>query len=194
MFWHIRPLIEVIGAGKNLLRLLKADATVRIGPQPLTLARIEVKAHSYNSYTISWEKARENARQRVSQPQPANVIRPRQRLRTNVRPVTIYGSEDAYDLPVILLSQIARSEYLRDWLFRLGGPGMILLGISDTTPFFYAPGSADVCLILLAAHRPEWWAYYALMTTVGEVAGGVTCARNRAAPPDTVNCLLSAVS
>jgi membrane protein YqaA with SNARE-associated domain len=30
----------------------------------------------------------------------------------------------------------------------------------------------DVCVILLAAHRPEWWAYYAFMATVGEVIGG----------------------
>ena len=50
---------------------------------------------------------------------------------------------------------------------------MILLGLSDNTPFVSAPpGSVDVCVILLAAHRPEWWAYYALMTTVGEVLGG----------------------
>jgi uncharacterized membrane protein YdjX (TVP38/TMEM64 family) len=30
----------------------------------------------------------------------------------------------------------------------------------------------DVFVILLAAHRPDWWAYYALMATVGEVLGG----------------------
>ncbi len=33
-------------------------------------------------------------------------------------------------------------------------------------------GSADVFLILLSAHRREWWAYYAFMATVGEVLGG----------------------
>lgn len=50
---------------------------------------------------------------------------------------------------------------------------MILLGLSDNTPFVSAPpGSVDVCVILLAAHRPEWWAYYAFMTMVGEVLGG----------------------
>jgi membrane protein YqaA with SNARE-associated domain len=50
---------------------------------------------------------------------------------------------------------------------------LILLGLSDNTPFVSAPpGSVDICVILLAAHRPEWWAYYALMTTVGEVLGG----------------------
>ena len=30
----------------------------------------------------------------------------------------------------------------------------------------------DVFVILLAAHRHEWWAYYAFMATVGEVLGG----------------------
>ena len=60
-----------------------------------------------------------------------------------------------------------------NWIHGLGGPGLILLGISDNTPFVSAPpGSVDICVILLAAHRPVWWAYYALMTTVGEVFGG----------------------
>ncbi len=50
---------------------------------------------------------------------------------------------------------------------------MILLGIADNTPFISAPaGSVDVFVILLSAHRPEWWAYYAFMATVGEVLGG----------------------
>jgi hypothetical protein len=43
---------------KNLPRLFKANATARILPQPPTFARIEVKAHLYNSYTISREIAR----------------------------------------------------------------------------------------------------------------------------------------
>ena len=59
------------------------------------------------------------------------------------------------------------------WIHRLGGPGLILLGIADNTPFISAPaGSVDVFVILLSAHRHEWWAYYAFMATVGEVLGG----------------------
>ena len=59
------------------------------------------------------------------------------------------------------------------WIRRLGGPGLILLGILDNTPFVSAPpGSMDVFVILLSAHRHEWWAYYALMATAGEVLGG----------------------
>ena len=30
----------------------------------------------------------------------------------------------------------------------------------------------DIFVILLSAHRHEWWAYYAFMATVGEVLGG----------------------
>lgn len=58
------------------------------------------------------------------------------------------------------------------WIHRLGGPGLLLLGIADNTPFVSAPpGSVDIFVILLSAHR-EWWAYYAIMATVGEVLGG----------------------
>jgi len=72
-----------------------------------------------------------------------------------------------------VLVKLVTSTSVWKWIHRLGGPGLILLGISDNTPFVSAPpGSVDVCVILLAAHRPEWWAYFALMATVGEVIGG----------------------
>jgi membrane protein YqaA with SNARE-associated domain len=74
---------------------------------------------------------------------------------------------------VIILSNFVVSDSVWRWIYGLGGPGLILLGISDNTPFISAPpGSVDICVILLAAHRPEWWAYYAFMTLVGEVLGG----------------------
>jgi len=66
-----------------------------------------------------------------------------------------------------------RSESVWKWMHTLGGPGLILLGIADNTPFISAPpGSVDVFVILLSAHRHEWWVYYAFMATVGEVLGG----------------------
>jgi membrane protein YqaA with SNARE-associated domain len=59
------------------------------------------------------------------------------------------------------------------WIHRLGAPGLILLGIADNTPFISdPPGSVDVFVILLSAHRRDWWVYYAFMATVGEVLGG----------------------
>jgi hypothetical protein len=54
---QIRALIEVVGPVKYPLRLFKADPTAGILPQSLAFARIEVKTHMYNSYTV----ARKNA-------------------------------------------------------------------------------------------------------------------------------------
>jgi len=59
------------------------------------------------------------------------------------------------------------------WIRHLGGPGLILLGLADNTPFVSAPaGSMDVVLALLSAANHELWGYYAFMATLGEVAGG----------------------
>ncbi len=71
------------------------------------------------------------------------------------------------------LSLFALPDSVWEWIHRLGGPGLILLGIADNTPFISAPaGSVDVLVILLSAHRYEWWTYYAFMATIGEVFGG----------------------
>jgi membrane protein YqaA with SNARE-associated domain len=65
------------------------------------------------------------------------------------------------------------AESVWKWIHRLGGPGLILLGLADNTPFVSAPpGSEDIFLIVLSAHHQEWWIYYALMATVGESLGG----------------------
>jgi membrane protein YqaA with SNARE-associated domain len=67
----------------------------------------------------------------------------------------------------------ARSDAVWKWLHRLGGPGLLLLGIADNLPVASSPaGSVDMFLIALSAHQPHWWAYYALMATAGEVLGG----------------------
>jgi membrane protein YqaA with SNARE-associated domain len=57
------------------------------------------------------------------------------------------------------------------WLRRLGGPGLILLGIADNS-IVPLPGSMDVFTIILAANHREWWFYYAFMATAGAVLGG----------------------
>ena len=65
------------------------------------------------------------------------------------------------------------AESVWKWIRRLGGPGLILLGLADSAPFISAPpGSTDVFVILLSARHHESWAYYAFMATVGEVLGG----------------------
>src|SRR5262245_53798561 len=48
------------------------------------------------------------------------------------------------------------------WIHRLGGPGLVLLGLVDNS-VIPVPGSMDVFVVLLSAHHPEWWAYYGLM-------------------------------
>lgn len=57
------------------------------------------------------------------------------------------------------------------WLLRLGGPGLILIGLIDNS-IIPIPGGMDLFVILLAAHHREWWFYYAFMAVVGAVVGG----------------------
>jgi membrane protein YqaA with SNARE-associated domain len=56
-------------------------------------------------------------------------------------------------------------------LHRLGGIGLVLLGIADNS-VVPLTGSMDVLTIWLAAHHREPWPYYALMATIGAVLGG----------------------
>jgi membrane protein YqaA with SNARE-associated domain len=57
------------------------------------------------------------------------------------------------------------------WLRRLGGPGLILLGIADNS-VVPLPGSMDVFTIWLSARQRELWPYYAAMATIGALIGG----------------------
>jgi membrane protein YqaA with SNARE-associated domain len=76
-------------------------------------------------------------------------------------------------LGVVLLGLVVIPDSVWTWIQGVGGLGLILLGLADNTPFVSAPpGSEDVFLILLSAHHPQWWIYYAFMATVGEVLGG----------------------
>jgi membrane protein YqaA with SNARE-associated domain len=56
-------------------------------------------------------------------------------------------------------------------LHRMGGPGLILLGLADNS-IVPLVGSTDVLTIWLAAQHREPWPYYALMATIGAVLGG----------------------
>ncbi len=66
-------------------------------------------------------------------------------------------------------SLLAVSTWVR--LRRLGGPGLVLLGIADNS-VIPLTGSMDVLTIWLAARHREPWSYYALMATIGAVLGG----------------------
>ena len=71
-----------------------------------------------------------------------------------------------------ILSALVMADSTWNWIHRLGGPGLILLGIGDAAPFGVPPGTVDVSVILLSGHHHELWGYYALMATLGEVLGG----------------------
>src|ERR1700730_6772187 len=56
-------------------------------------------------------------------------------------------------------------------LRRLGGVGLVLLGVADNS-VIPMTGSMDVLTIYLAARHRQTWPYYALMATLGAVIGG----------------------
>ncbi len=56
-------------------------------------------------------------------------------------------------------------------LRRLGGLGLVLLGIADNS-VVPLTGSMDVLTIYLAARHRDLWVYYGLMATIGAVIGG----------------------
>jgi len=56
-------------------------------------------------------------------------------------------------------------------LRHLGGVGLILLGIADSS-IVPLPGSMDVLTIYLAARHHDLWWYYAFTATIGAVLGG----------------------
>ena len=65
------------------------------------------------------------------------------------------------------------------WLERLGGIGLVLLGLADNS-VVPMPGSMDALTIVLSAHQRGWWPYYAIMATIGGVVGAyVTYALGR---------------
>ena len=70
-----------------------------------------------------------------------------------------------------LLLALATASLFWTWLQRLGGPGLVLLGLVDNSAI-PLPGSMDLGVIVLSAHHRGWWPYYALMATIGAVVGG----------------------
>src|SRR5580704_12560561 len=68
-----------------------------------------------------------------------------------------------------LQTLLAVSTWVR--LRRLGGWGLVLLGVADNS-VVPLTGSMDVLTIWLAARHHEPWPYYALMATIGAVIGG----------------------
>lgn len=68
------------------------------------------------------------------------------------------------------LIALAAVSTFRHWVFRLGGVGLIIVALVDNS-FIPIPGGLDVFTILLSSGRHDLWWYYAIMSTVGSVAG-----------------------
>ena len=76
-------------------------------------------------------------------------------------------------------------------LRRMGGPGLVLLGIADNS-VIPLTGSMDVLNIWLSARHHEPWPYYAFMATLGAVIGGyITYALARKGGQETMDRKLS---
>src|SRR5690348_12509024 len=87
---------------------------------------------------------------------------------------------------MLLLSPSLAAFFMWQWILRLGGPGLIVLGIIDNS-VVPLTGSMDVLTIWLAAGHRKLWPYYALMATIGAVAGGyITYALGRKGGKETI--------
>jgi membrane protein DedA with SNARE-associated domain len=56
------------------------------------------------------------------------------------------------------------------WARRLGGLGLVLLGLVDNSPV-PLPGSMDALTMVLATQERAWWPYYAAMAVLGSLIG-----------------------
>jgi membrane protein YqaA with SNARE-associated domain len=86
-----------------------------------------------------------------------------------------------FNLERLAIAQPTTAHVVRHWFLTLGGPGLILLGLVDSS-VIPVPGSMDAMTIVLSAHQRTWWPYYAVMATVGSVVGAYLTyrlARNR---------------
>ncbi|HEY0703757.1 MAG TPA: VTT domain-containing protein [Candidatus Acidoferrales bacterium] len=77
-----------------------------------------------------------------------------------------------FDLQIVAKATVqhTKGHAVRHWFLTLGGPGLILLGLLDSS-VIPLPGSMDLMTILLAAHQKTYWPYYAVMATIGSVVG-----------------------
>jgi membrane protein YqaA with SNARE-associated domain len=66
------------------------------------------------------------------------------------------------------MSHVLRS--LAVFFFSLGGFGLLLLGVLDSS-FLFMPLGNDLLMVALTAAHPQRMLYYVLMATVGSVAG-----------------------
>lgn len=73
-------------------------------------------------------------------------------------------------VPQAGLTATISASHVLAWLRHLGGPGLILLGLLDSS-VVPVPGSMDALTIVLSANAPRLWPYYAVMAILGSVVG-----------------------
>lgn len=87
---------------------------------------------------------------------------------------------------MLLPSSSLTAFFIWRWILRLGGPGLIFLGVVDNS-VVPLTGSMDVLTIWLAAGHRDVWPYYAFMATIGAVIGGyITYALGRKGGKETI--------
>src|SRR5436190_13878007 len=74
--------------------------------------------------------------------------------------------------PMLPIASIfAASKYSWRWLWHLGGPGLILVGLVDNS-IIPTPGGMDILTVILTVRHKELWWYYGLMAVAGSLVGG----------------------
>jgi membrane protein YqaA with SNARE-associated domain len=66
---------------------------------------------------------------------------------------------------------LAASRFSLRWLWHLGGPGLILVGLVDNS-VIPTPGGMDILTVILTVRHKELWWYYGLMAVAGSLIGG----------------------
>ena len=82
----------------------------------------------------------------------------------NIVPAKVVKAKVAPQVKLITAASIWTT--LRRW----GGPGLLLIGVIDSS-FIPTLGSLDIFNAVLAARHHDLWWYYAMMSTAGSVAG-----------------------
>jgi membrane protein YqaA with SNARE-associated domain len=72
-------------------------------------------------------------------------------------------------IPATILLSLKQSPFTF-WVLRLGGVGLLFVGVVDNSAV-PLPSGMDLLTIWLAAGHGRSWAYYAIMATVGSIAG-----------------------
>lgn len=70
----------------------------------------------------------------------------------------------------LLAAAQTASRFSLRWLWHLGGPGLILVGLVDNS-VIPTPGGMDILTIILTVKQPRLWWYYGLMAFAGSMIG-----------------------